>query len=94
MSALTDDQVKEAAKNEAAEHGVCATAIVLAPSIASSGEPALEIRYVLPSGSVITASSSVRVSQSSWRWQTLTSINPDEAEQLAGGAGDVAEGGD
>jgi integrase len=37
-------QAKEIAKNTAAEHGFRVTDIVLAPSIASTGEPALEIK--------------------------------------------------
>jgi CBS domain-containing protein len=63
MSVLTDDQIKEIARNAAAQHGVRETDVVLAPSIASTGAPALEIKYILPPGSVITASSSATVSQ-------------------------------
>jgi hypothetical protein len=63
MSLLTDDQVRKIAKNAAAQHGVPVTDVVLAPSIASTGEPALEIKYVLPPDAVITAGSSATVSQ-------------------------------
>jgi hypothetical protein len=51
MSVLTDDQVKTMAQNAAAEHGVRVMDVVVAPSIASTGEPALEIKYILPPGS-------------------------------------------
>jgi hypothetical protein len=57
MSTLTDDQVKEIAKNAVADHGVPVMDVVLTPSIASTGEPALEIKYILPPGSVLAGSS-------------------------------------
>jgi hypothetical protein len=63
MSVLTDDQVRKIAENAAAAHGVSIVGIGLAPSIASTGEPALEIKYFLPPGSVIAAGSSATVSQ-------------------------------
>jgi hypothetical protein len=63
MSVLTDDQVRKIAENAAAEHGVRVTDIILAPAIASTGEPALEIKYILPPGSVADVRSSATVSQ-------------------------------
>jgi hypothetical protein len=63
MSTLADDQVKEIAKNAVADHGVPVMDVVLTPSIASTGEPALEIKYILPPGSVLAAGSSATVSQ-------------------------------
>jgi hypothetical protein len=63
MSVLTDDQVKTIAQKAAREHGVPVVDIGLSPAIASTGEPALEIKYFLPQGSVIAAGSSATVSQ-------------------------------
>jgi hypothetical protein len=66
MSVLTDDQVKTIAKNAAAAHGVPVKEVALAPTIGSTGEPALEIKYILPPGSmqsILGARSSATVSQ-------------------------------
>ena len=63
MSTLTDEQVKEIARNAANAHGVPVKDIVLAPTIGSTGDPALEIKYILPPGFSLTASSSAAVSQ-------------------------------
>ena len=63
MSVLTDDQVKIIAQKAAREHGVPVKDIALAPAIGSTGDPALEIKFILQPGSVITSSSSATVSQ-------------------------------
>ena len=63
MSVLTDDEVKTIAQRAAREHGVEVTDVVLVPTIASTGVPAIDIKYILPAGSVITTSSSATVSQ-------------------------------
>jgi hypothetical protein len=66
MSVLTDEQVKKIAQNAADAHGVRVTDIVLAPTIGSTGAPALEIKYILPPGSaqsIMGARSSATVSQ-------------------------------
>jgi hypothetical protein len=63
MSVLTDDQVKTIAKNAARAHGVRVMDVVLAPTIGSTGEPALDIKYILPPGAAITPNSSATVSQ-------------------------------
>jgi hypothetical protein len=66
MSVLTDDQVKTIAQKAAREHGVPVKDIVLAPTIGSTGAPALDIKFILPPGSmqsILGARSSATVSQ-------------------------------
>jgi hypothetical protein len=66
MSVLTDDQVKTIAMNAAERHGVPVKDVVLAPTIGSTGDPALDIKYIVPRGSIqsiLGARSSATVSQ-------------------------------